>query len=158
MHCLQRCCISLRTSVIICCSPCYHCDHSPNNVQLVWHHNYIFSIKNSLNNSFVYTLYRTDYDTTHGYNFPFILYTNVFNLVKLPTKMKPIACSFIYECMNKNLAAKLPQCQLNAVNPNTTPFAVLDQYGGVEPLILPKKLDCIKFIFSTPQNISCKSP
>ena len=96
------------------------------------------------------------YINFHIYAAQFILYTNVFNLVQLPTKMKPIAFSLIYECMNKNLAEKLPQCQLRAVNPNTTPFAVLDQYGGVEPIILPKKLDCIKFLFSTPQNIGWK--
>ena len=39
----------------------------------------------------------------------FILYTNVFNLVNLPTKMWPIACSLIYEWMIKKLVDKLPQ-------------------------------------------------
>ena len=34
----------------------------PNNVKLVWHHNYIFSNKNSWSKNYVYTLYRTDID------------------------------------------------------------------------------------------------
>ena len=59
--------------------------------------------------------------------------------------------------MNKNLVDKLPQSQLEAVNPNVTPFPVLDQHGGVVPLFLQKKLDCIKFKFSKPQHICCKS-
>ena len=57
-----------------------------------------------------------------------------------------------------NLADKLPQSQLEDVNPNLTPFPVLDQHGGVVPLFLQKKMDCIKFKFSKPQNICCKSP
>ena len=40
--------------------------------------------------------------------------------------------------MNKNLADKLPQSQLEDVNPNLTQFPVLDQHGGVVPLFLQK--------------------
>ena len=53
--------------------------------------------------------------------------------------------------MNKNLADKLPQSQLEDVNPNLTQFPVLDQHGGVVPLFLQKNgLHKIQ-IFKTPK-------
>ena len=118
--------------------------------------------------------------TTPGFNYPlcfiltfiysaaFLLYTNVLNLVNLPTKMQPLACSLIYECMIKKLSDKLPpmkyplekgisllrqyplekgisllrQSQTKAVNPNLTPFLALDQHGGIVPLFLAYLNEC----------------
>ena len=51
--------------------------------------------------------------------------------------------------MNKNLAEKLSQSQLEVVNQNLTPFPVLNQHGGVVPLFLQKKLDCMMMMMNS---------
>ena len=59
----------------------------------------------------------------------------------------------LIELININLADKLPQSQLQAVNPNLTPFPVLGEHGGVVSLFLHKESVCINLKFQTPKYL-----
>ena len=89
----------------------------------------------------------------------FILYTNVFNLVNLPTKMWPIDCSLIYKWMIKKLVDKLPQFSASkAFNPNLTPISGLGPTWWCYNIISAKNIGLQQHKFSKPQNIYCKPP